>query len=255
MLKNQQSPHNQIYYPPVITPDISNQQVNAFAEDAQGHIWIGTFRGLNKYNAHEYHQYFCTDDSLSLPDNQVQALLKDKKGKLWVSTINGLCMYTDEDTFKRIPFYSCSNRSGKQLLENKYGDIFLSNINELFKYNPQKNIMEKVLDNMDPNNYFITKCFIDSSDNLWVASPTILKCYNLSDMSLKDSITLENMPRYYTLLDNDELWLTGTQTIQIYNTNTHRFKDVPAAIKNNSLLSKSEITYIYPYNNTLLLYL
>lgn len=64
---------------PVITPDISNQQVNAFAEDAQGHIWIGTFRGLNKYNAHEYHQYFCTDDSLSLPDNQVQALLKDKK--------------------------------------------------------------------------------------------------------------------------------------------------------------------------------
>lgn len=238
---------------PVITPDISNQQVNAFAEDAQGHIWIGTFRGLNKYNAHEYHQYFCTDDSLSLPDNQVQALLKDKKGKLWVSTINGLCMYTDEDSFKRIPFYSCSNRSGKQLLENKYGDIFLSNINELFKYNPQKNIMEKVLDNMDPNNYFITKCFIDSSDNLWVASPTILKCYNLSDMSLKDSITLENMPRYYTLLDNDELWLTGTQTIQIYNTNTHRFKDVPAAIKNNSLLSKSEITYIYPYNNTLLL--
>ena len=80
--------------PPVITPDISNQQVKAFAEDAQGHIWIGTFRGLNKYNAHEYHQYFCTDDSLSLPDNQVQALLKDKKGKLWVSTINGLCMYT-----------------------------------------------------------------------------------------------------------------------------------------------------------------
>lgn len=107
---------------PVITPDISNQQVNAFAEDAQGHIWIGTFRGLNKYNAHEYHQYFCTDDSLSLPDNQVQALLKDKKGKLWVSTINGLCMYTDEDTFKRIPFYSGSNRNGKQLLENKYGD-------------------------------------------------------------------------------------------------------------------------------------
>lgn len=28
-------------------------KVNAFAEDAQGHIWIGTFRGLNKYNAHE----------------------------------------------------------------------------------------------------------------------------------------------------------------------------------------------------------
>lgn len=41
---------------PLITNDLSNQNVSAFAEDAQGHIWIGTFRGLNKYNVHEYHQ-------------------------------------------------------------------------------------------------------------------------------------------------------------------------------------------------------
>ena len=30
---------------PVITNDLSNQKVTAFAEDAQGHIWIGTSRG------------------------------------------------------------------------------------------------------------------------------------------------------------------------------------------------------------------
>ena len=29
---------------PVITNDLSNQKVTAFAEDAQGHIWIGTVR-------------------------------------------------------------------------------------------------------------------------------------------------------------------------------------------------------------------
>ncbi|WP_259321852.1 two-component regulator propeller domain-containing protein [Bacteroides stercorirosoris] len=52
---------------PVIANDISNQKVTAVAEDAQGYIWIGTFRGLNKYNVHEYHQYFCTDDSLGYP--------------------------------------------------------------------------------------------------------------------------------------------------------------------------------------------
>ena len=32
---------------PVITNDLSNQKVTAFAEDAQGHIWIGTSRGVN----------------------------------------------------------------------------------------------------------------------------------------------------------------------------------------------------------------
>lgn len=52
---------------PVITQDISNQQITSFEEDAQGHVWIGTFRGLNKYNVHEYHQYFCTNNQYDLP--------------------------------------------------------------------------------------------------------------------------------------------------------------------------------------------
>ncbi len=76
---------------PVIANDLSNQKVTAMAEDAQGHIWIGTFRGLNKYNVHEYHQYFCTDDSLGLPDNQITQLLRDSKNRFWVATVNGVC--------------------------------------------------------------------------------------------------------------------------------------------------------------------
>ena len=63
----------------VIAGDLSNQQIKSIAEDAQGHIWIGTFRGLNKFNANEYHQYFCADDSLGLPDNQIQDILLDSK--------------------------------------------------------------------------------------------------------------------------------------------------------------------------------
>lgn len=42
----------------VVADVISNNKITAFAEDAQGHIWIGTDRGLNKYNINEYHQYF-----------------------------------------------------------------------------------------------------------------------------------------------------------------------------------------------------
>lgn len=69
---------------PVIANDLSNQKVTAIAEDTQGHIWIGTFRGLNKNNVHDYHQYFCTDDSLGLPDNQITHLLRDSKNRFWV---------------------------------------------------------------------------------------------------------------------------------------------------------------------------
>ena len=68
----------------VVSDRISNQRVNAFAEDDDGHIWIATARGLNKYTVNDYHQYFCADDTLGLPDNQVNSVFYSKKGQLWV---------------------------------------------------------------------------------------------------------------------------------------------------------------------------
>lgn len=67
--KDIKQPENEITLP-IIANSISNQQIRAFAEDKNGHIWIGTFRGLNKFTSHEYHQYFCTNNSSGLPDNQ-----------------------------------------------------------------------------------------------------------------------------------------------------------------------------------------
>ena len=78
----------------VVAQELSNSRVQDIEEDATGQLWIATFRGLNRYDGHEYHQYFCTKDSLGLPDNNVQGLLCDKNGCLWVATVNGVCRYT-----------------------------------------------------------------------------------------------------------------------------------------------------------------
>ena len=110
---------------PVIANDLSNQKVTAIAEDTQGHIWIGTFRGLNKNNVHDYHQYFCTDDSLGLPDNQITHLLRDSKNRFWVGTVNGVCLYTDKDNFRIIPI-EADNKNVRQILEDRNGRIFLN---------------------------------------------------------------------------------------------------------------------------------
>ena len=74
----------------VLSDALSNQKVNAFTEDADGHIWIATSRGLNKYNVHEYHQYFCTDDTLGLPDNQINDIHCSRDGRLWAATVGGI---------------------------------------------------------------------------------------------------------------------------------------------------------------------
>ena len=238
---------------PLVTNNISNQRVNAFAEDAQGHIWIGTFRGLNKYNVHEFHQYFCTDDSLDLPDNQIKDMLRDSKGRLWISTVNGVCRYTDKDNFKHIPS-DMTNKNGIQLLEGTDGRIFLNYTSHLSVYNPTTEEMNCVIPQLDPQGTMIVKCFIDAEAQLWVVTPRTLRCYDYYSMQLKDSVAINKNSRYFYLHKDGKIWLTGSRTLLLFDTHTHQFTDLPPALAQHSVLREAEITYIHPYgNNSLLL--
>lgn len=236
---------------PVISNDISNQKITAIAEDAQGYIWLGSFRGLNKYNVREYHQYFCTDDSLGLPDNQITCILSDSKKRLWIATVNGVSLYTDKDNFKRIPI-RFDNKNVQQLIEDKEGRIFLITISQIYVYNPQTGEVDRLIINPDPQRVFNLGCHIDTENNLWVSTSTSLLCYDPSSLQLKDSITVEGSP-YCSYLHNNELWLTGNHTIYILDTHTCKFKEIPHVIKDHPVLAHADIDYIHPYTNNGLL--
>lgn len=238
---------------PIISNNISNQKISSFAEDAQGHIWIGTFRGLNKYNVHEYHQYFCTDDSLDLPDNQIQDVFRDSQERLWIATVNGVCQYTNQDNFQRIPI-DISNKNGVQFLENKEGKIFLNMVVQLCVYNPKSKNFECVIKRLDPQRTFNGKCFIDNSNKLWIVNPLAIRCYNSSTLQLKDSIPVSHYPTYSYMRNNGELWLCGNKSLSIFDTRNRRYRDIPEVIRKHPILSKSTIEYIHPYGgNSLLL--
>lgn len=237
---------------PLVANNISNQQVNAFAEDAQGHIWIGTFRGLNKSNVHEYHQYFCTDDSIGLPDSQVKDMLRDSKGRLWISTVNGLCRYTDQDNFKHIPT-DRTNKNGIQLLESTDGRIFLNYVSHLSVYNPSTETMECVIPQLDTRGNINIKCFITSDNHLWVVTPQTLYCYDSSTFQLKNSVEVKDYPWYFYLHKDGTLWLTGNRTLFLFDTRSQRFVETPQVLKNHPVLPQSEITIIHPYGNNCLL--
>lgn len=236
---------------PVIANDISNQKITTIAEDAQGHIWLGTFRGLNKYNVHEYHQYFCTDDSLGLPDNQITHLLRDSKNRLWVATVNGICLYTDQDNFKIIPIEP-RNRNVLQILEDRNGRIFMNTANQLYAYDAEGEKIICVLPDIDPKHTFYVQCHIDADNNLWVVTANELYRYDLATMQRKDSVPL-NGQAYCSYLKNNELWITGSHTIVVFDIQTRAFKQLPEPIAHNSTLCNADINYIYPYDHNSLL--
>lgn len=237
-----------------ISATISNQNITAFQEDAQGYIWIGTARGLNKFNAHEYRQYYSSSDTLQLPGDRIQDIFMDSRKRLWIATTNGVCQYTDQDNFRQIPInVPYSNKNGYQLIENKNGKIFLNMIVHLCVYNPETESFNPIFFNFDPDNTYKQTCYIDRNNHLWAVNPTSIRCYDSSNMKLRDSIPMHQRITYSYMHNRTSLWLVSNNRLFIFDTENKRFKALPDAIKRHPILSKNAINYIHPYEKNSLL--
>ena len=234
---------------PVYSNSISNNRINSIAEDAQGHIWIGTFRGLNKDAVHEYHQYFCAEDSLSITDNQIQVVYKDSKDDLWVSTVNGLCRYTDKDNFVRIPAEGIRNKNVTQIMEDKKGNLYCFANPFLSKYNTDTEVLECKL---IVYGAFNSKMFISPSDEFWFVGGNQVRHYG-NNMQLRDSLVLNFYPNYSYLTPHGQMWLCSDSDVQIYDTNTRRYLPDSEILNQHPLFKGSRVSLIYPYEDNSLL--
>ena len=151
----------------VVSDRISNQRVNAFAEDGDGHIWIATERGLNKFTVNDYHQYFWADDALGLPDNQVNSVFYSKKGMLWVVTADGVSIRTDDGRFHRIPVLG-DGRNGNRFWETSDGRILMSNSSSLFLYDEEADLFRPVIRDL---NAFSFPYSVMDGNLLWMSPP------------------------------------------------------------------------------------
>ena len=244
--------YNRVIETPIITNSISNQKVSSFAEDVHGHIWIATFRGLNRFNVHEYHQHFCTSDEFSLPDNQVQCLYKDSKGRLWVSTVNGMALYTEQDNFQRIPMET-NSRNASQILEDMEGRIFINTMVELAMYDEEQKKFVTVLSSVDGSMPPLSQGFVSRKHNeLLLANAAQLTVFDPVTFEVKDVIPLENFPSVFNLLSDDILWMCSYGKVALYDVGERRFIEIPEGMKSHPLFNRTQVTYVFPYGDTIL---
>ena len=206
----------------VVANELSNSRVQCITEDADGYLWIGTFRGLNRYDGHEYHQYFCTFDSLGLPDNQIQSLLCDQQGRLWVATVNGVCRYTQQDNFESVPMQT-GNRNARKLLMDSKGRIFVYNGMELLVYDEQHHIFLSKF-NRTMTNQSWGDCFIDGADNiLMVGADNLLVISGDTFKQKADVKAGQQLGLYFfELLPNGLLLCSGNGTLLLYDTKSQQ---------------------------------
>ncbi|HEX9615178.1 MAG TPA: two-component regulator propeller domain-containing protein, partial [Bacteroidota bacterium] len=77
---------------PSDTASLSSNHVISFYEDRNGVLWIGTYAGLNKFNAADesFSRYTVID---GLPNDVIYGILGDDKGRLWLSTNKGISRF------------------------------------------------------------------------------------------------------------------------------------------------------------------
>jgi signal transduction histidine kinase/ligand-binding sensor domain-containing protein len=65
-------------------------------EDKDGHLWVATHDGLNKFDRHKgtFKRYLHSEtDTLSLSSNTVKDIVKDGDDRLWIATSNGINVF------------------------------------------------------------------------------------------------------------------------------------------------------------------
>ena len=226
----------------VVADRLSNQRVNAFAEDDDGHIWIATSRGLNRYSVHDYHQYFSADDTLGLPDNQVNDIFRSSSGTLWAATAGGAARLTPEGQFRYVPAPGRPNLN--RIWETRDGKLLLSNSAILYQYEADEDRLRPVIRDF---NAFSSPYAVQDGNLLWVISGngSVLNCYDTDDFSLAASYPTSHTVYHLCNTGNGELWMAGMGQMSIFDTRTRTWKGLPDAIRNESRLMQGDVDIIY----------
>ena len=239
----------------VVAQELSNSRVQCIAEDKAGQLWIGTFRGLNRYDGHEYHQYFCADDTTGLPDNQIKDVLCDQQGRLWVATVNGVCRYTRRDCFKRIGVKS-ANLNIQKLLEDSRGRLFAYNGTEVLRYDDQLQAFHPIISRqMTRQQWTWGNCVIDASDQILITESQRILIYDPTTFKLKREVALGDQQFYYSeMLANGLMILSGYGNLRLFDTKSLRLVPLPTEMEarltaHNSIIQAARLLE----DNTILL--
>ena len=118
---------------------LSNNDVRALYQDKTGDIWIGTFDGLNLYNAtNKTFTHFKTYNS-GLTNNVISCIFEDSKSNLWVGTFGGGLNLYNKKTHKLSAYTFPDNTiyyhiSG--IVEDLFGFLWVSTGNGIIQFKP-----------------------------------------------------------------------------------------------------------------------
>ena len=121
-----QEPDRPAWFRRIIGQDqgLPETQVNAIAQTPDGYLWLGTRRGLVRYDGLAFTP-FQPAAPAALPSQWINGLNLDRHGRLWVSTSRGLAVL-EADTLRRIPEGEIPATEVWEVLEDRQGRVWVA---------------------------------------------------------------------------------------------------------------------------------
>ena len=225
----------------VLSDQLSSPHITCFLQDPSGRMWIGTERGLNRYNGYDYHQYFYRADSVSLPGNHIYDLCLDKGGHLWVGTEKGVARYTDLDSFECFPIAS-EEKPVYQILCDSRGQIILNMLEDLCVLDTLSGTFTNRVYLFDRYYSYRSHCYLSDDGLLWVVSPMEIRCFDTEDFQNIDNYPTPSFVTESVLLGNGQIWMAGRRKMCIFDTVTQSFVRMPSVV--TSRFAEEEIEFM-----------
>ena len=196
--------------------------VNSFVDEPGNILWIGTVKGLLRYDRNkESIRRFVNDpnDPSSLSHNTINSIAKDKEGNIWIGTNKGLNMLNrDKQTFTR---YQHNPKNSNSLFSDYIFEALVDSESNLWL------VTSNGLDHLNRRTGKFTHYLIDPKDtsnsgifqNGW--NKLLVYGYGFRQLDQKNSKfkTNQNLGDLLTLYtDTDNvLWIGSTNGISRYN--------------------------------------
>lgn len=154
--------------------ELTAEAINSVEQDSLGYIWVGTNRGLFRYDSERFEAFTAdASDPKSLSHNVVTDILITSENQLWISTRIGLSVFNRNDqSFSRVYYHDSdgSENSGNVSLmkQDATGNFWIIDEKGLGILDPTTRIISRI--ELNNGEDMPTTLSVNKNENIWIGS-------------------------------------------------------------------------------------
>ena len=210
---------------------LPGETVQAFAQTADGHLWVGTSEGLARFDG-EHFTVFARENTPQMRENSVFCLLAGRNGSLWIGTEGGGLV---EMHGGRFSVYGAaeglSDGFVRALFEDRAGALWVATDNGLFRKKSGRREQLERIDNRAemPGNAF-HGVLEDRRGRMWAGAARLYALINGQPREFKlDGTDSQNRVKSILESEDGSIWVGTVSGLHRLRPGSEHFERVAGA--------------------------